>query len=294
VYEREQLPDLQLEALLEKISPDIIYVSGWMDKGYVAAAGKYKNKIPVVAGFDTQWTGSFKQWLTVVLSPFRIRKYFSHCWVPGGPQRKYAQKLGFEEKRILGGLYSCDHKFFSGLISQYSKNENTRPLRFIYAGRYYSFKGIHDLFEAFKELKEEGVEWELWCIGTGDVKPLETEGIRHFGFVQPSALPELMKECDVFVLPSHYEPWGVVVHEFAAAGFPLICSDAVGAASAFLQHDINGYIYKAGSVSGLKAVMKKMVSTSASQRREMSAISSELASSITPETWAATIFNVKK
>lgn len=46
-------------------------------------------------------------------------------------------------------------------------------------------------------------------------------------------MTNLMKQCGVFILPSRIEPWGVVVHEFSAAGFPLLLSDQVGSAESF-------------------------------------------------------------
>ena len=47
--------------------------------------------------------------------------------------------------------------------------------------------------------------------------------------MQPEDLLAFMSTGKAFVLPSTFEPWGVAVHEFAAAGYPLILSDAVGA-----------------------------------------------------------------
>ena len=47
-------------------------------------------------------------------------------------------------------------------------------------------------------------------------------------FIQPENL-EKVKNAGCFVLPSLKDNWGVVVHEFAAAGLPLIISDGVGA-----------------------------------------------------------------
>ena len=55
-------------------------------------------------------------------------------------------------------------------------------------------------------------------------------GITDAGFMQPAQLPQAFRDHGVFVLPSRYEPWGVVIAEAAASGLAVICSDACGAA----------------------------------------------------------------
>ena len=66
--------------------------------------------------------------------------------------------------------------------------------------------------------------------------------IFHHGFLQQSELESFMKIKGVFIMPSHYDHWGVAVQEFSAAGFPLILSDKVGANCSFLRNGENGFI----------------------------------------------------
>ncbi len=271
-----------------QLNPSLLYCSGWTDKGYLYVCKQFRSKIPVIVGFDNQWTGSLKQQIARIVSPFKILNHFSHCWVPGTLQEVYARKLGFKKEQILTGFYSCDFGFF---YEQHLANKDAKrisfPKRFIYVGRYYEFKGIRNLWNAFIELQEESPnEWELWCLGTGDIEPVVHPKIKHFGFVQPADLNHYMKNTGVFVLPSFFEPWGVVVHEFAAAGFPLICSDKVGAFSTFVENNYNGYIYKSDSVFELKQTMLKMIHSDTVTLIEMADRSIEKAKQITPEIWA--------
>jgi len=277
-----------------QLNPSLLYCSGWIDKGYLTVCKRFRSKIPVVVGFDNQWTGSLKQQIARVVSPFKILNHFSHCWVPGDLQEVYARKLGFKKEQILTGFYSCDFGFF---YEQYLANKDVKrmsfPKRFVYVGRYYEFKGICNLWNAFIELQEESPnEWELWCLGTGDIQPIVHPKIKHFGFVQPSDLNSYLKNTGVFVLPSFFEPWGVVVHEFAAAGFPLICSDKVGATTAFVENNYNGYIYKSDSVFELKQAMLKMIHLDSLELNEMATRSVEKAKQITPEIWVQKIVSV--
>jgi glycosyltransferase involved in cell wall biosynthesis len=284
----------QLQELIKTISPSLIYCSGWIDKKYLKICKQFRNKIPVIVGFDSQWKGTIRQRLAILISPLRILNYFSHCWVPGDLQYEYAVRLGFKKTNILSSLYCCDVDFFN---AQYIANRELKikqyPKRFIYVGRYVEHKGIKDLWQAFIELQNEDSNgWELWCLGTGDIQSISHPKIKHFGFVQPSDLPPYIRETSVFVLASHFEPWGVVVHEFAAAGFPIICSNEVGAKTAFVEHNINGYIYEAGNISELKKQLKKIMSLNDIELLQMGEKSVEKAQKITPEIWSATLIKL--
>ena len=293
IYNRKDYTsDEQLQQLISGINPAIIYSSGWMDKGYLQICKAYKKKIPVIVGFDNQWKGSLKQYIATLISPFKILNHFTHCWVPGDLQYEYAVRLGFKKQNILTGFYCCDFDFFYGQYLQNTAQKKANfPKRFIYVGRYTEHKGIRDLWQAFIELQEAPEQknnpdkWELWCLGTGDVKPVEHPQIRHFGFVQPAEMASFIKDTGVFVLPSHFEPWGVVVHEFTAAGFPVICSDETGARTAFVQNDFNGYIYKAGAIPELKAAFLRMMNAGNEKLVHMSENSVAKAKKITPDTW---------
>src|SRR5262249_2688838 len=134
---------------------------------------------------DTHWTGSLKQQLARVLSRLFLLNTFSHIWVPGESQRRYAKKLGFREVQILRGFYCCDLDHFSrGYERRKESQFGGGAKRFLYIGRYYEFKGLPELWEAFTKL-DGREEWELWCLGTGSLPPIQHPRIRHFGFVQP-------------------------------------------------------------------------------------------------------------
>lgn len=290
LYDRKTLSSIDLVDLSESVNPALMVVSGWIDKDYVAIARKWRAKIPVVLIVDNPWKGTLKQHLASMIGKFAIQRSFSHCWVPGKRQFDYARRLGFSPNHIQTGFYSADVDHFTQLFDQtFPARKNHFPKRFLYVGRYVDFKGIFEMWQAFIDFRSETDEaWELWCVGTGDQyeNRLEFEGIRHFGFLQPAELAAVIAESGVFILPSRKEPWGVVVHEFAAAGFPLICSSEVGATEVFLNPEINGYLHAPCSVDEIKLAMKKMAAHSDEELVRMAEKSHELSKQISPESWA--------
>lgn len=294
IYNKADYTKEKLQNLIHSLNPNIIICSGWIDKDYLKITKRFYKKVPTVMTCDTHWRGTFKQQLARIISRFTLLKTFSHAWVPGDIQKKYVLKLGFKQNKIEKGFYSCDlSSFQTNYTSQKEKKELEFPKRFLYVGRYYDFKGINELWKSFIELQNEiNSDWELWCLGTGDVTPIQHPKIKHFGFVQPKDLQSYIAQAGVFILPSRYEPWGVVVHEFAAAGFPLILSTQVGAKEQFLTEGKNGFLFEANNVSSLKSALKKIISCSDERLIEMGKYSFELSKSISPTIWTNSILKM--
>jgi len=292
-HERKDLSDDQLIAFANKLQPDIIFCSGWIDKGYLKICNSFKGKIKTVLTFDNPWRNTLKQNIAALVGKYYIRKYFSHCWVSGSPQHIYALKLGFNHDTIADGFYSCDYNYFHGLYEEYRPEKIKHfPKRILFVGRYTRLKGVSELWKAFVQFQnEQPNEWELWCLGKGELEkdfPVHDK-IKNFGFVQPDELNRFIKDAGVFILPSHYEHWGVVVHEYAACGFPLICSSTTSAATTFLRDGENGFLHAPCSVDALVQVFKLLNQTPVEKLIAMGDRSAELSAAITPATWIATV-----
>ncbi|MBI3511429.1 MAG: glycosyltransferase family 4 protein [Bacteroidetes bacterium] len=290
-YDGKKMYGDQLLKLAYEIEPELILCSGWIDKKYTAVCRKFKNKIPVVLAMDNKWEGTLRQKVAGIISSLTVGKTFTHAWVPGNAQKKFAMKLGFQEKNIRTGFYSADTAFFNEIFST-SANEKKKkfPHKFIYAGRYYDFKGLKELWEAFIRFKKENNnDWELWCLGTGDLVPVKHDSIRHFGFVQPGEMGKIMSDAGVFILPSRIEPWCVAVQEFSAAGFPLLLSNKVGAAETFLEENKNGFMFLSENVQEIVRAIKKIAEMKDEQLFTMGERSHEFAQRITPASWAKTL-----
>lgn len=288
LYPRSKLSKEGLWALANEISPVLIYVSGRMDSGYLYIAQAFKKRsIPVVSGFDAQWKPSLKNRLLCLLSSFTYHRYFTHIWVPGPCQYEFARKLGFAPQCILLNLLSADVSLFSGVMPSFA-------YRFIFVGRFHPVKGLDILIPAFKSFQKNHQDWELHLIGNGPLlnEISRSEGIIVHDFMQPLDLAEFLKGGGVFVLPSRREPWGVVIHEFASAGFPMIISDACGAAKVFLKQGFNGYMFKSESVSSLLNVMQKMAKVDYSSFLAFQKASKLLGAQISPTHSCAELLSV--
>jgi glycosyltransferase involved in cell wall biosynthesis len=297
LYQRSDFDLDKLTSLVVKENIQTIIISGWVDKEYVKLCRLFNHKIPTVLIVDNQWDGSLKQRIAQVLSSWLIKRNFSHAWVPGDKQFELVKRLGIKAKSIKKGFYVADTKLFTDYYEKFkSSKEDKYPKRFIYVGRYVKHKGIFDLWNAFVKLHEENdTDWELWCVGTGEEyeNKLSHPKIKHFGFLQPNEFSSVIENTGVYILSSHFEPWGVSVQEFAAAGYPMLLSNQIGSSERFLVENENGYSFESNDVDGLVTVMKKMISLSEKELLKMQLKSIKLSSLITVKEWSNSLLLFK-
>ena len=135
------------------------------------------------------------------------------------------------------------------------------------------------------ELSDEFPEWELHCIGTGELWDSRATHpkIIHHGFKQPDELELAPCGCRVLRHAKQKGTLGVVLHEMAIAGLPMLVSHAVGAATKFLTPRINGeWINSEDFISELRIYM----SLRESQISKMGEHSHRLGFEWTPQKWA--------
>jgi glycosyltransferase involved in cell wall biosynthesis len=108
------------------------------------------------------------------------------------------------------------------------------PPRILYVGLLTPRKGVLDLIEASRLLRDDGVEHELLLVGgMPDEGPdaaapvlAAAEGVaRLLGTRPPEEMPTAYADADVFCLPSWWEAMPLSVLEAMSAGLPVVASD---------------------------------------------------------------------
>lgn len=289
IISRSSMTAASIRALIADQKPVMLFVGGWSDGDYLKAI-EGQNETVKVLGFDNQWQWTIRKVIGAGYLRVKLASLFDYAFVPGLLQKRFAQKLGFSNEHIELGAYAANTDHFSKFYRKGVTKEN----RFLFLGRYVKHKGIFDLWKAFEDYRKEGGTWELWCVGTGDQfeNRVISDGITHLGFIQPAEMAPIIKACSVYILPSHFEPWGVSVHEMAAAGFPLILSDQIGSKEMFLHEGANGFQFKSGNTEELKLAMHRMSALTDQALADMSAKSHELGMSHTPEIWSKTLISL--
>lgn len=294
VYGKSQLTYSDLHSLINEYNPTLIFASGVMDKDYLKECKFYKKKgVPTVMCCDTQWNSNLKNYIKSLFSYSLYRKYYNYCWVPGVLQYQFATKIGFKSSNIIQNLYSANtDKFLNTSI-----NLEYKERRILFVGRLHKRKNIINLINVFLEINKSLKEkWKLRIVGNGPLKPhiKENKNIEIYEFSNQDELIEHANSSIVFCLPSLFEAWGVVIHEFSALGLALLLSDKCGASKTFLINGYNGYEFSIEKRGAFLEAMKKIMNLPTDELVKMGARSKHMSERITLEESAASIMSLLK
>lgn len=284
---------------------------GWADRQCLDLARQLHDRgTKTILMVDTPWQGKLKQFIHCLYSRFYLTRIFDYAWGAGEPQERYLRYLGFSSSRIRRGYYCADTKKFAPIgearlgIGKEERGGRGWPHVFLYIGRYVAVKNMRRMERAFiKAVEKEGAEesgkkrpWTLRCIGSGELWDERTihPQIEHLGYKSPAEIQNYVKDAGCFVLPSVYEPWGVVVHEAALMGLPMLCSRRIQAATKYLRESENGYVFDPLCDEELVSAFLKIMRLSDDKLIKMGRESFRLGLSYTTEDWVKNVLEFAK
>jgi glycosyltransferase involved in cell wall biosynthesis len=251
---REERYDAPLiEHLVAEQQPDVIATTGWWLAPYRNLVFSQRQaSVKFIMGVDSPWRHE-AQFLTRLRYGRSLRK-FDHFFVAGERSWQYVTRLGAAPARISRGMYGVDVAAWNRVAAR--RAPARWPRQFLFVGRYDRVKAVDVLMAGYQAYRR-GVSnpWPLVCCGSGPDKPLlaGVDGVIDKGFVQPGDLPDVLANSGAFVLPSRFDPWPLALVEAAAAGLPIICTDACGSAVEVVRPLYNGLVVPQESPAALAA-----------------------------------------
>lgn len=146
--------------------------------------------------------------------------------------------------------------------------DHKSPITVLFASRLLREKGLFELIEAFKILKQKHPKVELLIAGApypenpssltaADVENLgAVEGVTLLGHVDD--MQPLLADSDIVVLPSYREGTPRILIEAAAMQKPIVATDIAGCRGLVVDGE-NGYLVPVKSVEPLAAALEKLV-----------------------------------
>ena len=138
----------------------------------------------------------------------------------------------------------------------------------VFCAKLQPWKRPLDLLQAFAQAKVENSL--LVFAGEGPLREtLQSEAarlgvsdrVRFLGFVNQSQLPACYTAADLLVLPSEYEPFGLVVNEAMLCGCMAAASDRAGASRDLIAPVDPSFVYPCGDVPTLTALLRRALAT---------------------------------
>jgi len=181
-------------------------------------------------------------------------------WLPTGglPSSRYVRPQQKSEEMELADLVLAPSSFVADTVRAFhpnkplalapygvdlefwtagARNEGSEVLRFIYAGQISLRKGIPVLLQAWERAALRSAELQLvgsWYLSDSKRGSLP-RGVTHVSALSSEALRDHYRRSDVFVFPSFFEGFGLVLLEAMACGLPAIASTATAGADVLTE-----------------------------------------------------------
>lgn len=228
-----------------------------------------------------------------------LRRFYSgvdaFCYI-GQPSREHLLRLGVAPNRMFFSPYSVDTAHFASQRQRFDRATVRRELGIpdecaviLFSGKLIPRKAPLLLVEAVARLKDPS-RVRLIMIGDGEQRQqVEARGREALGsrlimpgFVNQSELGRYFVAADVFVLPSVFETWGLVVNEAMECGLPVVVSNRVGCARDLVIEGKTGLTFTSGESTELARQIEKLT-TSPTARQQMGQAALELIANYSSE-----------
>ena len=263
---------------------DVLWVHGYMRLYHMVSMIAARLQGRIVLNRDEAWAksaarGPLKN--AVKRAFFAALRRICHGWlVIGAANRDYYRANGMKPETLFSVPYAVDNGWFRDRAAAAAASrealraelglEAGRPV-ILFASKFMARKRPADLLEAFARLADDATARRPYLVMVGDGEEraaLERRtqamgvaaSVRFAGFRNQSELPRFYDLCDVFVLPSMLEPWGLVINEAMNAGRAIVASDEVGAAFDLVREGENGFVFPAGDVAALADRLRHVLS----------------------------------
>lgn len=155
--------------------------------------------------------------------------------------------------------------------------QRKNPKRILWCGRFLDWKHPDDAIRVAKLLKDDGEDFQLDFIGTGEMEDgmrsmiaelgLEAQ-VHILGAMPPAQVRNEMELSGIYLFTSdRQEGWGAVLNEAMNSGCAVVASHIIGSVPYLISDNENGLVYRSGNVQALYKKVKRLLADPAEQRR---------------------------
>ncbi|MCU1665778.1 MAG: glycosyl transferase group 1 [Pseudonocardia sp.] len=278
-----------LRAALTRLTgwrPDVVHAHDWL-VAHPAIALADVLGVPLVATIHATEAGRYAGWLS---APLSRQVHSVEWWLANRADAVITCSSAMRDE--VAQLFELDPDriavLHNGIVPRRWRTSRARvtsarnrfapgggPL-LLYFGRLEYEKGVQDLIAALPRIRRAHPGTRALVAGTGTAAEMLVESARRhrvrrsvdfLGHLPDEDLVALLAATDAVVLPSRYEPFGIVALEAAAAGAPLVASTAGGLGEVVVDGE-TGVSFAPGDVEAVaRAVGAVLTDPKAAERR---------------------------
>lgn len=264
-----------LKKLLGNYSPDALIILGY-NRPFHWTAMLIANRlgIDVYIRDDMNLISKKRSYVNIVAKKIFFRiidRYIKGYLTVGKLNYDYYRYHGVAKHKLHNVPWAINNDFFNTQLRNIVNKvyelrrelgiSNSSPV-LLYVGKLLRDKGILELLDAFDLLSERvsSIPY-LILVGNGELfaearaRSHKNPHIIPVGFKNQAELRFYYALCDLLILPSHHETWGLVVNEAMAAGKAVIVSNKVGCWPDLVEDRKIGRVFMAGDVQSLLSTL---------------------------------------
>lgn len=292
-----------LRSCLKKFAPEVVICGGYnYFASWEALRWARRHSVEFVLWSESNSHDDRRGFAWVELMKAHFLARCDRFVVPGKASLAYLQSLGSVPEDITVAPNAVDNGWFvaradsvRARAQEFREKLGLPPWFFLFVGRLVPEKGVFDLLDAYGRLGDDiRAQTGLVFAGNGVSKAeleqraerIGTGRICFPGFVDREDLAGFYALAEALILPTHSDPWGLVVNEAMACGLPIIVTNVAGCSADLVEDGWNGYIVPSGNPERLKVALDSLI-LNPELTRQMSVRSIERIRNYSPEACAA-------
>ncbi len=255
---------------------DAVLVYGWNFSGHLSVLRYFKGKIPVWFRGDSTLLNRDVGSLIERVKKYYLKwvyKHIDHAFYVGSENKKYFKWYGMYDSQLTYAPHAVENERFEKATDLNTiRNEFKIPddsVLFLFAGKFDSIKNLFHLLDSFSKIADNNAYLLLVGMGKQELEMMKMvdnfplnikQRIKFSGFVNQQQMPVVFASCDVYILPSISETWGLSVNEAMACGKAIIVSDRCGCATDLIEYGVNGFVFSNNDKEDLVKKMELIIS----------------------------------
>lgn len=253
---------------------EAILVFGWAFKSHLKLMRYFHGRIPVIFRGDSTWLrthSSVKNTLRELFLKW-VYKHVDFAVYVGNQNEIYFKKCGLKSSQLVFGPHAIDNDRFLGFPEDYITRAldwkrklgiSPEELVIMYAGKLEKIKNPGFIVKLAKEFI--GLPVRFLIVGNGPMEKVlreeaaDNQQVTFIDFQNQLTMPVVYRLCDLFILPSVSETWGLSVNEAMACGRGVLVRDTCGCATDLVIDDYNGFIFKVKEFDRLTKNIKELI-----------------------------------